>query len=99
MVAAPAEGLAMVELELVASRAAATAVVDKSALIPVSLADRAPHRGRDVAGRRRSVGLFEALSWGFRIGEPLRFESLELLGDGFFYDRSQIPVGYYGTIV
>jgi len=39
MVAAPAEGLAMVELELVASRAAATAVVDKSALIPVSLAD------------------------------------------------------------
>jgi hypothetical protein len=50
MVAAPAKRIAMVKLEIVALGAAIPARADKSALVPVSLAHSAPHRGWDVAG-------------------------------------------------
>jgi hypothetical protein len=54
----PSVGLDVVELEMAPFRAAATALINKGALPSIPRINRPPDRSRDVARRRRRIGLF-----------------------------------------
>jgi len=93
VVSAQAEGVKVVVLEAVLLLAPPPRRVDVTALASVALAHR-PADGRGDAPRGgRRVGRREALAGPRRRGETAGLEPLQLLGDGRFDDRAEIPVG------
>ena len=83
MIATKGEGFTVVELETFGFGTTTTVLILEGALIVIALVHRALDSGRDVAGRRRRVGFFQALSGSLRLAVALGFELLEFLGHGF----------------
>jgi hypothetical protein len=97
VVATAGEGLLVVELEVVASGAAAPEPVPAGTAAPVALVHRPPDCGRDVARGGGGVGFGEIPPGRTGLGKPLRFDPLQLLGDGDVDDAGQIAVGHRGA--
>jgi hypothetical protein len=71
--------------------------VPVAALPAVSGVNGTPHRRRDVARHRRRPRVGERLSRRLHPRETPRLQPLDLLGDGLFDDRGQVPVGDRGA--
>ena len=76
MVPATGKGLLVVEFQPLTLPTASRLDVDESALVPIALTNRALDWRRDIPGRRRSVGVFDALPRGLRSSKTLGFEPL-----------------------
>jgi len=88
--AATAEGLLVVELQVVSTRTAATAIVTVGAPPSVTLVNNSPHGSRDVARAGRRVGLTKRLPGSSRPPEALCLQPFQLFGHGDLDHLGQI---------
>jgi hypothetical protein len=82
----------MVEFEAVALGTAATVLSNIRALSAIAGSHGALDRGRDVARRRRRIGLFKALPRRLRAAKSSRFEPLELFGHRILDNGYEVSV-------
>ena len=90
VVAAPPEGLDVVKLELLGFGATPARRIDIGTPSAIARVNGASDRSRNIAGRRRRVRLFQALSGGLGSAVTLGFELFELFRHGRVDDRREI---------